>query len=306
MTVFVKCGFYFFFRDELANFLNKLETHHFVSKTALQKICKEMLAFAEKVHNSCVTTLVNQLEVMDLPDNQCQILRAALAENPFEELQQDFRSYYLLDKHIKISPAFKFVEPTEIRLGTGTGKKCSFQYVSIVDTLCVIVTDPGFKSEKRSEDGMLRGVRDGSAYSENTFFKENKDAFAIEMYSDAVELSISLGASKGKHKIVNVYFSLAELPKGINSKTENKFLVLSVKDSHLKIYRQEIYKPLLEDLKKLEAGVAVNGHSVKAGLLCHLGDNLESHIISGIKQSFSGGYVCRQCHIQHGDLPQIR
>jgi hypothetical protein len=263
-----------------------------------------MLAFAEKVHNSCVTTLVNQLKVMDLPDDQCQILRAALAENPFEELQQDFRSYYLLDKYIKNSPAFKFVEPTEFRLGPD--KKCSFQYVSIVDTLSTIVTDPDFKREKPSDDDMLRGVRDGSAYSENTFFKENKDAFAIEIYSDAVELSNPLGASKGKHKIVNVYFSLAELSKGINSKTENKFLVLSVKDSDLKIYRQEVYKPLLEDLKKLEAGVAVNGHIVKAGLLCHLGDNLESHIVSGMKQSFSGGYICRQCHIQHGDLPQIR
>jgi hypothetical protein len=97
---------------------------------------------------------------------------------------------------------------------------------------------------------MLREVRDGSAYSENTYFKENKDAFAIKIYFNAVELSNPLGAGKGKHKIVNVFFSLAELPKGINSKTENKFLVLYVKDSDLKIFRQEIYKPLLEDLKK--------------------------------------------------------
>jgi hypothetical protein len=56
-----------------------------------------MLAFGEKVHKSCVTTIVNQLEVMDLPDNQCQILSAALAEITFEDLQQDFRSSYLLD-----------------------------------------------------------------------------------------------------------------------------------------------------------------------------------------------------------------
>jgi hypothetical protein len=139
---------------------------------------------------------------------------------------------------------------------------------------------------------MLRGVRDGSVYSENIYFKENNNAFAIKIYSDVVELSNPLGASKRKHKIVNVYISLAELPKGVNSKTENKFLVLSVKDSDLKIFCQEIYKPLLEDMKKLEAGVAVNGNIVKAGLLCHLGDNLESHIIYSMKQSFSGGFVC--------------
>ncbi len=107
-----------------------------------------MLVLGEKVHKSCVTTIVNQLEVMDLPDNQCQILCAALAESPFEDLQQDFRSYYLLDKYIKNSPAFKFVQPTKFRLGTD--KKCSFQYVSIVDTLCTIITDPGIKREKPS------------------------------------------------------------------------------------------------------------------------------------------------------------
>ena len=153
---------------------------------------------------------------------------------------------------------------------------------------------------------MLRGVRDGSAYAENIFFQENKDAFTIELYSDAVELSNPLGASKGKHKIVNVYFSLSELSKGINSKTENKFLVLSVKNIHLKTFRQEIYKPLLEDLKKLEAGISVNGQVIKAGLVAHLGDNLEAHVVAGMKQNFNSGYVCRECHIQYDDLQKIR
>jgi len=96
------------------------------------------------------------------------------------------------------------------------------------------------------------------------------------------------------------------LPKALRSKTENKFLVLSVKNMHLKTHRQEIYKALVEDLKKLEAGVTINGKIVKAGLLCHLGDNLEAHVVAGMKQTFSGGYVCRQCHIQYDDLPKIR
>jgi hypothetical protein len=138
------------------------------------------------------------------------------------------------------------------------------------------------------------------------YLQANKDALTIELYSDAVELANPLGASRGKHKIVNIYFSLAELPKGLRSKTENKFLVLSVKSVHLKNYRQVIYKPLLEDLHRLEAGIKVDGKTVKAGLLCHLGDNLESHVISGMSQSFSSGYICRQCHLKHCDLPSIR
>jgi hypothetical protein len=292
------------FREALANFLTKLETDHFVSKTAVGKICEEMLALSSKVHESTLQSLRKQLDILDIPITQRQILQETLSTNPFQELHKDFGSYYFLDKFLKRSPAFKFLEPTEIRLGGE--KKCTFQYISIVDTISTIIQDPDFIPEKPLEDGVLHGVKDCSVYAENKFFQENKDAFTIEIYSDAVELSNPLGASRGKHKIVNVYFSLAELPKGIRSKAENKFLVLSVKNTHLKTYRQEIYNPLLEDLKKLEAGVTVNGKLVKAGLLCHLGDNLEAHVVAGMTQSFSSGYICRQCHIQHADLQNIR
>jgi len=227
-----------------------------------------------------------------------------MSSNPFKDLQKDFKSYYFLEKFLQKSPAFKYQEPVEIRLDSET--KCTYQYISIVDTIATIIEDPTFCPEKPSEDGMLRGVKDGSAYAENTYFQNNREALTIELYSDAVELNNALGASRGMHKIVNVYFSLAELPKCIRSKAENKFLVLSVKNIHLKNHRQEIYKPLLEDLKKLEEGVTVNGRVIKAGLLCHLGDNLEAHIVAGMKQSFSAGFVCRQCHTQHADLQKIR
>jgi hypothetical protein len=295
---------FFFCREALANFLNKLETEHFVSQTAVGKICEEMLSLADKVHRSSLQSLRTQLEILDIPVQQRQTLLEEIASNPFQDLQQEFRSYYFVDKYLKRSPAFKFIEPTEIRLGSEN--KCTFQYISIIDTISNIIQDPSFSQENPSEDGMLRGVKDGSVYAENNFFQENKDALTIEIYSDAVELANPLGASRGKHKILNVYFSLAELPKGIRSKTENKFLVLSVKNMHVKTYRQEIYKPLLEDLKKLESGVTMNGKMVKAGLLCHLGDNLEAHIIAGMSQCFSSGYVCRMCHIKHGDLQNIR
>jgi hypothetical protein len=86
---------------------------------------------------------MNQLDVMDIPDTQCQILRESLAKNPFGELQQEFRSYFLLDKCIKNSAAFKFNEPREVWLDPEN--KISFQYVSIVDTLLTVATDPGFK-----------------------------------------------------------------------------------------------------------------------------------------------------------------
>jgi hypothetical protein len=288
----------------LANFLNTLETDHFVSKTALGKICEEMLSLTEKVHTFSLQSLKSQLGNLDIPDRERQILQESMAKNPFKDLQQDFRSYYLLDKFLKGSAAFKFIHPTEVRLDSEN--KSSFQYISIVETISAIIQDPGFNPEDPAEDGMLRGIKDGTAYADNRYFQDNKDALTIELYSDAVELSNPLGASRGKHKVVNVYFTLAELPKCTRSKIENKFLVLSVKNTDLKTFRQDIYKPLLDDLKRLETGITVNGKKVKAGLLCHLGDNLEAHVVAGLSQCFSTGYVCRQCHIQYADLQSIR
>jgi hypothetical protein len=37
-------------------------------------------------------------------------------------------------------------------------------------------------------------------------------------------------------------------------------------------------------------------------LLCHLGDNLESHIVGGFSLSFAALDVCRMCHQQYADL----
>jgi hypothetical protein len=47
----------------LANFLNKLETEHFVSKIAVEKICEELLAFSDKMHKSSLLSLKTQLIV---------------------------------------------------------------------------------------------------------------------------------------------------------------------------------------------------------------------------------------------------
>jgi hypothetical protein len=74
----------------------------------------------------------------------------------------------MIDKHIRSSPAFKFLEPTEVKLTSSTGDEddedCTFQYVSIVDTIATIVSDPDFSPERPSQDELLRDVKDASVY----------------------------------------------------------------------------------------------------------------------------------------------
>jgi hypothetical protein len=69
--------------------------------------------------------------------------------------------------------------------------------------------------------------------------------------------------------------TLGEIPKHQRSQTKNLFLVLSVKEKDLKNNRKEVYQPLIRDLLKLQEGVLFDGKLIRAGLLVHLGDNLE-------------------------------
>jgi len=58
-------------------------------------------------------------------------------------------------------------------------------------------------------------------------------------------------------------------------------------------------------LKKLEEGVNIGDKVLKMGIVAHLGDNLESHTVGGFSACFSSKDVCRACHLQHKELPNI-
>ena len=180
--------------------------------------------------------------------------------NPFLKLSEKFTSYYHVDKLVRSSPAFKFVEPQEIKLPDLIS---TFSYVSVIDTLATLANDPSFKPEDWSDNGFLRDVKDGTAYKENAFFQRNPDAFTLIFYSDSLELCNPLGARKGAHKVVNGYFTIAEIPKYLRSKSENIFLAFSVKEKDLKVYPEEVYQPLIQDLAKLEKGVDIGGKIIK-------------------------------------------
>jgi hypothetical protein len=47
------------------------------------------------------------------------------------------------------------------------------------------------------------------------------------------------------------------------------------------------FKPLLDDLKRLEAGAEIGGKTVKIRLICYSADNLEASIVDGFTQCYS-------------------
>jgi hypothetical protein len=237
-------------------------------------------------------------------------LQEKMRDNPFVKLQEHFSSYYKINKETENSP--HYITPLQFKLPRNeAGKECPFQYVPIIETLGAIISDPDFESlsEEPAPKGYLHDIKDGSSWKKNQYFKDNPEALTGQLYSDAVELDNPLGASKGIHKALNVYFSLVDIPKALRSKTDNIFLVLTALEKDLKENREENYahffKPLVADLKKLESGVQIGGKTVKMGLICYSADNLEASAIGGFSQCFSSNDVCRICHQQYKDLQLI-
>jgi len=184
-----------------------------------------------------------------------------LEENPFIELQNEFSSFFKIDKFVRNDPAFKYIEPIPHKIVlpptdiSDEPKEVNWIHISISETLSNIIEDPGFQPEIRQEDELIRDIKDGRVYKSHPYFQKHPDAYTLLLYSDAIELANPLGAKKGTYKLVNVYWTIAEIPKYLRSHSENWFLALSIKEHDLKLAREEVYKPLVEDLLSLEKGV---------------------------------------------------
>jgi hypothetical protein len=69
------------------------------------------------------------------------------------------------------------------------------------------------------------------------------------------------------------------------------------------IKAKRFFKPIVENLNDLQQhGLVINGRSIKFSFSTIVADNLAAHQIGGFQSSFSNGYICRRCFIQHSDL----
>jgi hypothetical protein len=244
------------------------------------------------------------LEIIGVQEEDRKSLLQKLEENPFIDIQKEFRSYYKIDKHVQNSG--NYIAPLSFKLPPRQdGVVPTFQYIPVIQLLETIITSPGLQLSSPAPENFFSDIKDGNCWKKNKFFVENPDAYSGQLYSDAVEIVNPLGPAKGAHKIVNIYFALVDMDKSFRCKTENIFLLLTVKDIDMKNNREAVYKPLLDDLLKLEAGVQIGGKEVKLGIICHSGDNLEQHQVGGFSACFSSKDICRLCHLQYDELETL-
>jgi hypothetical protein len=182
----------------------------------------------------------------------------------------------------------------------------SFQYVSVLETFKLLVSNQGYKRQALAQKSsyvptpdMVQDVLDGDWYKSSPVFSNNPGAIPIFMYSDAACLINPLNTGRTKvHKVTGFYFTFASLPAWNRSKCDTLHIAIMVKEVDLHRFGYDlVLKPLIEDLKKLEEGVDVEGYDlpVKGGLGLWLADNLGAHELSGLSSCFSSGNICRTC-----------
>ena len=216
-----------------------------------------------------------------------------------------------------IKEHFKYIPPLEIILNKEAYErgepKDVIHYIPVTKSFQLLIEDKSFNDVMRKERdnvekniGVLKDFTDGSAFKENVFFKNNPGAYAGQFYSDSVELANPLGAAKGKHKINQVFWTLAQIPRNQRSKIDRMQLCMVYKDHLVKKYGYKvIFSTLIEDLKRLEEGIIVTvpiQRKVQLGLLAYSADNLEAHNLGGYSCCFSSKDVCRFCHASYNDL----
>lgn len=206
---------------------------------------------------------------------------------------------------------FAYCDPVEVFVGLdGFQKKRTYQYVPICQSIASLyrhfsshfnffngITD----SEKKD---FIDDVDDGSVFKANGLFKHTK-SFAIILYQDAFEVVNPLGSAKRKHKMVGVYYTLANFDVEKRSNIDHMQLVLLCLEKDLKAFSANtIFARLVHDLKVLEEdGISFNDEIIKGTLLCICGDNLGSHMVGGFNESFSSHFFCRYCEIDRTDSP---
>ncbi|KAG7454215.1 hypothetical protein JOB18_024229 [Solea senegalensis] len=198
---------------------------------------------------------------------------------------------------------FPFVHPQPIFWGIDENRKEQYsQYVPIKHTLTTLlkhtdVVEQGSTSENQSTPHILNDVCDGSIFKSIPL--ESGLTLKVMLYQDAFEV-----VQKKKHKLLGVYFTLADLEPFHRSTVDNLQLLLLCREADFKYCGHEkVFSQLITDLRELETnGLNISGNIVQATVFCIAGDNLGSHNIGGFTENVSTSqHFCRYCHVSELD-----
>ena len=279
------------FMMSYADFLNRLINFRFIPISTVHEIASELLDLTNRASSVKKKKLKSSLlKIPNVSEEQVSKVIEEFADDPLVRAQSKLDTEY---KRVKfLEENFKYVKPQEIVLNKEEVKKGApkevVQYIDILEAVKILAEDYSFSTvtnreceiSEESQD-IIRDVKDASAYKNNEYWKENPTALVLGLYSDAVELVSPIGSGKGKQKIVQLFWTVYDVPKHLRSTVDRIQLGMVFKEKLLKKYSQAtIFNRLIEDLKTLETvGVEIfypYRRNLKAAVLLYSADNLEA------------------------------
>ena len=282
-----------FYRLYYADFLNRMETFKHVPVSTIQEISDEYLSNTKKCLERREMVLRESLgKIPGLQQSDIEkVVMDVIESDPFLDAQMSLNTDYKRKKCIK--EEMNYIGPQEIVLNKQEVKegkrKDVYHYVPMTESFKALLEDQSMIKMMKIQtsatgvdiEDQLSDLKEGTVYKNSEFFTSHPDAFTAMIYSDGVEIKNPLGAARGRYKIIQVFYTLAAIDKGQRSKIDRIQLLMVFRESLLKKYSmKKIFKPLIDDLKKLEKGIQVDvpvSRIVRCGLLCYSADNLEAH-----------------------------
>ena len=302
----------------VANFYNNLAYQKMIPQSTIQTIVEEFLSLLQKSKEIKLKKISKMLSDASLPANIISKVQNLCEKDEIISAHHKLDSPWKREKFIINN--FDVVLPEEIILneeGIKNGeKKESFQYVPLVKSMKVLLQDPTYlkvmeevKNSDVSKPGVLEDIKDGRNYQSIKYFQDNPQAKCGMLYSDAIEVVNPLGAGRGKYKLVQVYWTLVDLPKKYRTRIDQIQLSITVQEKLLRKYGyKKIYFRLIQDMLKLEReGIQLSvpiPHTMKVSFMIHVGDNLEQMSLGGFSMSFSSGHICRFCLMKYKNLQE--
>ena len=294
------------YTENLALFYLKLQAKCLLPSSIIQTVISEFQTVHDLERDFTSQRLQQKLVELDVTENQKQ---AILEEFNSKDLLKSCNSSLLRTDYTRkafFKKKINYVPPVPIYLGKNTNRReCFSQYVSLLDSLKALFHQKSVREQhsnllqSKHSESIFEDITDGKTFKRNELFQNSPNSVKVLLYQDAFEVVNPLGSAKKKHKVLGVYFTLADFYPYNRSNIDHMQLVLLCKERDLSYFGQEkIFSTLICDLKKLEQeGISVDAGTKLKGTLCAiLGDNLGSHQIGGFVENFStSSHICRYC-----------
>ena len=157
-------------------------------------------------------------------------------------------------------PRKHYYGPTQYKLGVLL--LGSYRHNWLERHICFSVCP--FLSQSHSESSLdtLKDFTDGSIFKNHPFFSVNPKALRLHFYVDEFEVCNPLGAKRGKHKVLAVYYSVGNFAKKHWSKLKFVHLCLLIRYPFITQHDPDYSKflqPVIDELEKLSTeGVTIS------------------------------------------------